>query len=146
MQPGVLEPQLDVLRRVEHLPLHHERGAVVGDPAGQPLVPRDVAEHHPVGQHLAPAARRQVAGRLADDPLDDLVARQPAVAVDQHVGARRGDDERRVGGDQVEPLAGDGLPERALAQVDRRTSLSAQVSAASRSARRLTSVPTTSAA
>ncbi|TWG85161.1 hypothetical protein L603_000200001700 [Cellulosimicrobium cellulans J34] len=74
---------------------------------------------HAPGREHRPDARHEVA--------DDLVARAPAVAVlvlGQRAarGARR-DDERRVGDDEVEPLARDGLEHRPLAQLDGRAVL-----------------------
>ena len=57
-------------------------------------------------------------GGVTHDPLDDLVAGQAAVAVDQQVASGRADHERRVGGDQVEPLAGHGLEQRAGSHLD----------------------------
>ena len=59
VQAGVLEPQLDVRRRVEQLALHDEGVAVLGEPAAEPLLPRDAPGDHPVREHLAPATRRR---------------------------------------------------------------------------------------
>ena len=115
---GVLEPQLDVRRGVEHLALDHERVDVLGEPRREPLVPRLVAGDDPVGQHLAPAAGGQVAGSGAHDVLDDAVAGQAGVAVDQPFAGGRGDHERRVGRDQVEELAVHRLEERPVADLD----------------------------
>jgi hypothetical protein len=129
VETGVLEPELDVRRRVQHLALHDEGRAVLGHPRRHPLVPGDVAVDGPVREHLEPAAGAQVCRRLADDPLDDRVGRQAGVAVDQSLAGRRGDHERRVGRDQVEGVAGDGLEERALADVDVREAVQRSVEA-----------------
>ena len=118
MVPGVLEPQLDVRRRVDQLALHDERVDVRAQPAGEPLVPGTVARDHPVREHLAPAALGEVRGRGADDVLDHLVAGQPRVAVDQPLAGRGRDDERRVGGDQVVPLAAHRLEEGPVTHLD----------------------------
>ena len=59
MQPAVLEPQLDVGRRVEDLPLHDQRRAVVGHPGGS-RSSHGTSRWTPVGQHLQPAALGEV--------------------------------------------------------------------------------------
>ena len=117
VQAGVLEPELDVRRQVHDLALHDPRVATV-DPAGQPFVPRLVAGDHPVGQHLRRTAHGQQVGDAADDVLDDAVAGQSRVAVDQPLPRRRGDHERRVRRDEVELVVGDRLEEAALAHLD----------------------------
>ena len=56
--PAVLEPQLDVGRRVERLALHDQRVAVVAQPRPEPLVPRSTVDDRPVGEDLAASRRR----------------------------------------------------------------------------------------
>ena len=82
---GVLEPELDVRRGVEHVALDDEGVAVVREPAPDTFVPGPVPVDRPVGDDVAPSAVAQVVRRLADDRLDDLVAGQARVAVDQPV-------------------------------------------------------------
>ena len=115
--PGVLEPHLDVRRGVDDLALHRPRVAAV-EPAGEPLVPGAAALDDPVGEDLAPATGGEVSGRGADDVLDDAVAGEPGVAVDEALTGGRRDHERRVGGDEVEGLPGDRCEERAVADLD----------------------------
>ena len=97
-------------------------------PGRQPLVPGPAARDHPVGEHLAPAAVGEVVGAGAHDVLDDPVAGQPGVAVDQPLAGRRRDHERRVGRDQVEALARHRLEEASRRGRRPRTSLSAALS------------------
>jgi hypothetical protein len=73
---------------------------------------------HPVREQVHHPADGEVRGRAADQPRARLVTAQPAVAVGV-AGALRPDDERRVADDQVELLALDRVPERALAQIER---------------------------
>ncbi len=115
---GVLEPQLDVGRRVERLALHDQRVAVVAQPRAEPLVPRPALDDRPVGQDLEPAAVGEVVGAGAHDVLDDAVAGQAGVAVDQPLAGGRRDHEGRVGRDQVEALPRDRLEERPVPHVD----------------------------
>ena len=117
MQPGVLEPQLDVLARVHDLALDDQGVAVGVQPGREALVPRPAALDHPVAQHLAPPAVGEQVRRLAHDVLDDPVAGQAGVAVDEPLAGRRGDDERRVGRDEVEALPAQRLEERPLPHV-----------------------------
>jgi len=117
---GVLEPELDVRRWVEHLALDDEGVAAVDEPAGHPLVPRVAFDDRPVRHDVAPTAVGEVRRSPAHDRLDDLVARQAGVAVDEALARPRGgrrDHERRVGRDQVEGLAGHRFPEGALAHL-----------------------------
>ena len=118
MPARVLEPELDVRRRVEDVALDDERVAVVGQPAGETLVPRDVPVDRPVGHQVAPAPLGEAGRCAAHHGLDDLVAGEPGVAVGQRRVGRRRDHERRVGGDHVERLVGDRVPQRSVAQVD----------------------------
>ncbi len=119
MHPGVLEPQLDVLRRVGHLALHHPGvDAAALDPAGDALLPGLAGAVHPVGEHLRAAAGGEVVGGAGDDAADHLVAGEAGVAVDQPLTGAGRDHERRVGDDQVERLAGHRVVEAAGAVVD----------------------------
>jgi hypothetical protein len=87
---------------------------------------RPVPEIDPVGEDLRPATLGEVVRGRAHDVLDHAVAGQAGVAVDQPLAGRRGDHERRVGGDQVEALAATGSKKEPVADVDRgATSLSA---------------------
>src|SRR3954451_13304477 len=80
----VLEPQLDVLREVGDIPLHHPCVATVaGQPGADSVLPGRVRSVDPVGEDLAPAALRQVPGCAGDHSADDLVAWQPGAAVDE---------------------------------------------------------------
>ncbi len=76
--------------------------------------------HLPVAEQLGDATGPQVVAGAGDDPAHHLVAREAAVAVlhGRDVGAARGDDERRVRHDQVEPLALHRVEQVALAQLD----------------------------
>ena len=118
---AVLEPQLDVRRRVQGLALHDQRVAVLAEPRAEPFVPGPTLDDRPVGENLQPATGGEVVGTGPHDVLDHAVAGQAGVAVDQPVAGGRGDHEGRVGGDQVEPLPRDRLEERAVADLDLRT-------------------------
>ena len=90
MLAGVLEPELDVRRRVDDLALHDERVAVVGRPSRRAAR----ASPPPAGitqlastWHQPPVG--EVVGRGAHDVLDDAVAGQAGVAVDQPLAGRR---------------------------------------------------------
>jgi len=67
---------------------------------------------------VAPAAVGEPRRCPAHHGLDDLVAGEAGVAVGQRRVGRRRDHEGRVGGDQVERLVGDRVPQRPVAQVD----------------------------
>ncbi len=114
----VLQPQLDVGRRVEHLALDDEGVAPRVQPSRQPVLPPPVPDDHPARQDLAPAVVGEVGGSSPDDVLDDAVTGQAGVAVDQPFAAGRGDHERWVRGDEVEALPRDRCEQRAVAHLD----------------------------
>ena len=67
----------------------------------------------PVAEHHGAAARGEMRGELREQLAEQGVAGAAAVAVGPGavlgVGRARGDDEGRVGDDEVEALPGDGL-------------------------------------
>ena len=73
----------------------------------------------PVREHDRAAARCQVRGQLPGDVGEQLVTAAAAVPVRPlgDAGVARGDDERRVGDDEVELLARDRLEQRSRAQI-----------------------------
>ncbi len=99
------------------------------EPAGDPLLPRLAATVHPVGEHLG-ASRRARRWRGAPVTTRRTISSpgQPGVAVDQPLVGGRRDHERRVGHDQVEPLARHRLEEAARRGRRRSTSLRAALS------------------
>ncbi len=106
----VLQRRLDVVTQQERIApdaIHPAQHRVVRFFAG----PDRPAQHE-----VRNAAVRQVVGRLVHKALADRVAAEPAVAVGEGRVGR--DGERRVADDQVEVLAGHGLVEAALAQLD----------------------------
>ncbi|MPN15167.1 hypothetical protein SDC9_162496 [bioreactor metagenome] len=81
-QPGIVEPQLDVLVRVQHLPLQHQRVAAGRlDPASQPIGPVLARQMGPVRQHLQRAALGEHLAGAAHHPGDQLVGGEVALPV-----------------------------------------------------------------
>ena len=78
---AVAQPQFRVLRDVLHLALHDPRVAAGGQPGGDPLAPVLALGVLPVGEQLAAAARREVAGGPAHQRAAQVVARHAAVPV-----------------------------------------------------------------
>ena len=74
----------------------------------------------PVAQQLRDPARCEVVAGGPDHGFDERVADQAAVTIVVlgHPGRARGDDERRIRDDAVEPLAGDGFIEAPESQLD----------------------------
>ena len=122
---AVADPGLGVLGGILDVALDHPRVEVRGAPRcrasrapgrrrrrrrGTPSW-RGAARHRP-----APGRR----AHLLDDGFDERVADHPAVPVlvRGHTVAARGDDERRVGHDVVEPLAGDRFEQAPEAELD----------------------------
>ncbi len=120
MVAAVAQPQLGVLRDVLHLPLHDPGVAAARHPGGQPLAPVPAVGVLPVGQELAVTAVGEMVGGPLDEGAAQVVAAHAAVPVGEAgpVGGAGGDDEGRVGDDQVVgSLALDRGEEGPLAQV-----------------------------
>ena len=123
-QPAVAQPQLGVLGRVLHLALNHPAVQAGGlQPAPDPLGPRLPGVVLPVGQELGDPAGGEVRADAGDEVAHQQVPAAAGVAVLHErqagvVGGGRGDDEGRVGHDQVEGLPGDRLEQGAAAQVE----------------------------
>ena len=142
--PGVLEPQLDVLRAGRRPRAAPPRRRSRCRPASRRPAPAR-ARRAGAPSWRAPGARRR--GEVAAAPrrrsARHLVAGQPGVAVDQPLAGGRRDHERRVGHDQVEPLAARPARRGCPRGRRRRTVVERGVEPGQRSARGLTSVATT---
>lgn len=117
VRAGVLQPELDVGGRVEHLALHHDSLTPGVEPVVEALIPRLLGDG-PVGQHLAPPVRTEPGRRSADDRLDDRVTGHAGIAVHQPRARPGGDDERGVGRDQIDRLLAERLEQRPIAHLD----------------------------
>ena len=114
-EPAVAQPQGGVLDRVLRLALDDPGVQVVGHPGGHVPAPVPAAAVLPIAEHDGGGARAQVLAQARDEAGQDGAA---GVAVLHEGQARlahgRGrEDEGRVGDDQVEAAAGDGLQEGA---------------------------------
>ena len=99
--------------RLQHFAFEHEGIALRAvEPVVQPVAPVLPAHVRPRRQDLAVSAVGEMTRGGSDELATHLVDAQLVVA--EEVPARGGDDERRVGHDQVEALALDGIEQAAL--------------------------------
>lgn len=124
---GVLEPHLDVARRIEDVALDDPRiDRQALEPLLEPQPPFGVGimlgGDLPVPDELEDPAGHEVFGARAHDRADEPVATHPPIAVFEEAPRAaervRSDDEGRVRHDEIEGLARDRFEEGALADLD----------------------------
>ena len=102
-----------------HLALDHPVLEIAG-PVADPIERVEAVAVLPVAEQLGDAAGREMLGGIAHHGLHDRVADHAAVAVVVlgNALAARGDHERRVRHDAIEPLAGDRFVEAPEPELD----------------------------
>ena len=112
-QAAVAQPHGGVLHRVLELALKDPGVEPLREPGGHGVAPRAGATVLPVAEHDGGGAGLEVLGESGDEPRQDGAA-GIAVLHEGQAGLahrRRGQDEGRVGGDEVETSAGHRLQE-----------------------------------
>ena len=112
-QAAVAQPHGGVLHRVLKLALKDPGVEPLGEPGGHDLAPRADATMLPVAEHDRARPRFEVLAEPGDKPRQDGAA-GVAVLHEGQAGLayrRRGEDEGRVGGDEVEAATGHRLQE-----------------------------------